>query len=329
MLPYRSTSSHETHQPPPGSQAQHETAVPEFIRSKYLLRQQARAAVLTIVVPSAATLLAIYLALSGGIAPRDIALLVVFHLATMLGITVGYHRLYAHKAFRAGPRTRRVLLSMGAMAAQGPPIQWVCNHRLHHQYSDEAKDLHSPHAPSRGWRGFAHAHVGWMFSAAPANPAQYGRDLLQDPQVQWVNRHYAALVVAGLLMPAAIGMLLAGGQPLTGALTGLLWGGLVRIFTVHHATWSTNSITHMFGTRAYRSDDKSTNVAWLAVPSAGESWHNCHHAFPRSARFGLRWWQLDLGWVLIRTLEKMRCATEVHVPDADAQAARSQPHRKI
>lgn len=292
------------------------------IDSAYLRRMQRRAALLTVLVPTAGTLLALLTIPVYGVRSVDIALLVALHLATMLGITVGYHRLLAHRAFRVGTPLRVVLSVLGAMAAQGPPIHWVSNHRRHHQLSDVPGDMHSPHAPHTGLQGFWHAHIGWMFTADPTNPARYSRDLLQDPVVRTVNRLYAVWVALGLLLPAVIGGC-AGQGGLRGAVLGLLWGGLVRIFTVHHATWSINSITHLVGRRPYATSDRSTNVAWLAIPSAGESWHNGHHAFPSSARFGLEWWQIDLGWWLIGSLRVLGLARDVHTPSPDVRMRRS------
>jgi len=296
------------------------------IDSPYLRRMQRRAALVTVLVPTIGTAVALCSIPRLGVRGVDLALLLSLHLLTMLGITVGYHRLLAHRAFRVGAVPRAVLSMLGAMAAQGPPIHWVSNHRRHHQFSDEAGDIHSPHTPEKGHKGFLHAHLGWMFTADSTNPARYSRDLLRDPIVRTVNRLYPLCIALGLLLPAALGFFVGRGG-LLGAGQGLLWGGLVRIFTVHHATWSINSITHLFGRRTYATPDHSTNAAWLALPSAGESWHNAHHAFPNSARFGLRWWQVDLGWWLIGALRATGLASEVRVPSPEVMARRSAGQR--
>ncbi len=295
------------------------------IDSAYLRRMQRRAALVTVLVPTLGTAAALVSIPLFGVHGIDLLLLGVLHVLTMLGITVGYHRLLAHRAFRVGPAASSLLMMLGAMAAQGPPIHWVSNHRRHHQFSDENGDIHSPHAPAAGLLGLWHAHIGWMFTADPTNPARYSRDLLRDPVLRAVNRLYPLIVALGLLLPALIGFFVDGG--LVGAGRGLLWGGLVRIFTVHHATWSINSITHLLGRRPYTTSDRSTNVAWLALPSAGESWHNAHHAFPSSARFGLRWWQVDLGWWLISALRATGLASEVKVPGLEVLARRSTEQR--
>lgn len=288
------------------------------IRSTHLLRLQRRIATAMIAVPTLATLVALIWASMSGVTASDLYLLISMHMLTMLGITVGYHRLVAHKAFQCVPLVRFMLLSLGAMAVQGPPINWVSNHRLHHQFSDQCSDPHSPNAPNRGLEGFLHAHILWMTTAASANPARYARDLLNDSAVRKVSQWYWPIVTLGMIVPGIMGALVEANS-MMGFVRGVLWGGLVRAFTVHHTTWCINSISHRFGTRCFHTNDRSTNVFWLILISAGEAWHNCHHAFPRSARFGLAWWQLDLGWMLIRALERMRLATAVQIPSLELQ----------
>jgi stearoyl-CoA desaturase (delta-9 desaturase) len=167
--------------------------------------------------------------------------------------------------------------------------------------------------------GFWHSHVGWMFDGDITNPVRYSKDLLRDPAVNRLNRLYLLWVLVGLTLPAAL--VAAATRSWTAAIDTLLWAGFVRVFTVHHATWAVNSVTHLWGSSPFRSADRSVNVAWLAVPTAGESWHNCHHAFPGSARFGLAWWQLDLGYVLIWTLARLGLARDVRQPSPSARAS--------
>jgi stearoyl-CoA desaturase (delta-9 desaturase) len=239
------------------------------------------------------------------------------HFASMIGITVGFHRYGAHRSFDCGSVTRSVLVALGSMAAQGPLVHWVSNHRRHHQFSDKAGDVHSPWQPEHGGvRGFWHAHLGWMFKADVTNPVRYSRDLLQDPALMRMNRAYVRLVLLGLVGPALL--VLAWTSSVDAAIDTLLWAGFVRIFVAHHVTWCINSVAHLRGSRMFRSPDNSVNVAWLAVPSAGESWHNGHHAFPGSARFGYAWYQIDLGYLLIRLLEAARLASGVNRPSQAA-----------
>jgi stearoyl-CoA desaturase (Delta-9 desaturase) len=241
-----------------------------------------------------------------------------------IGVSVGYHRHLAHRAFDARPWTRTLLMGFGAMALQGPPVYWAALHRRHHERSDAPGDPHSPHITEdagelSGLRGLLHAHVGWQFSHGIPNPLQYCRDLLRDPLVQSVNRSYGVWGLLGLALPTFAGYLVLGGW--AGALDGLVWGGLVRLFVSYHATNSINSITHVFGSRAFATRDHSRNTAVLALITFGEAWHNNHHAFPSSAVFGLRWWQIDLGGATIRVLARLGVVTRLRRPSPAAIAA--------
>jgi stearoyl-CoA desaturase (delta-9 desaturase) len=194
-------------------------------------------------------------------------------------------------------------------------IAWVADHRKHHAHADEEGDPHSPHVGHGSGligvlRGLWHAHMGWLFSEhGRADWRRYAPDLYEDRGMRFLNRHFVALVIASLAIPALAGYAIAG--TVGGALTALLWGGLVRIFLVHHVTWSVNSICHFLGTRRFQTDDESTNVLWLALPSLGESWHHNHHAFPRSAKHGLRRWELDPSALVIAAMEKLGLARNV------------------
>ena len=201
------------------------------------------------------------------------------------------------------------------MDVQGPVISWVADHRKHHAHTDVEGDPHSPHVGHDGGvrgvlQGLWHAHVGWLLTEqGRAARRRYAPDLCEDRGMQLINRQFHWLVLAGLLLPALAGWALTGS--LVGAATGLLWGGLVRVFLVHHVTWSVNSVCHFLGTRRFAVDDESRNVFWLALPSFGESWHNNHHAFPTSARHGLGRWQLDPSALVIRGLEACGLASDV------------------
>ena len=237
---------------------------------------------------------AAYLAWQHELHWQDLVVLVVCYVPTGLGITVGFHRLFTHRAFKTGPGTRAVLAALGSAAVEGPVIEWVANHRKHHAYSDQEGDPHSPHVGfGEGWRaavrGLVHAHLGWLFRSEFANEERYARDLLGDRVVRFVDRTFVLWVLVGLAVPFGLGYALTG--TLAGALTGLLWGGAVRIFLLHHVTFSINSLCHFYGRRRFDTGDESRNLAWLAPLSMGEAWHNNHHAFPTSATHGLRWWE--------------------------------------
>lgn len=170
--------------------------------------------------------------------------------------------------------------------------------------------------------GLWHAHTGWLMSTqGRADWKRYAPDLYEDKGMRAISRHFVLLVFASLALPALAGYAVSG--TLVGAATGLLWGGLVRIFFVHHITWSVNSICHFLGSRRFDTDDRSTNVFWLALPSLGESWHHNHHAFPRSAVHGLKRWELDPSAAIIRTLEKLGLARNVIRISPERQAERA------
>lgn len=248
--------------------------------------------------------------------PLDLAIMTVMYMATAIGITVGFHRLLTHRAFQTHAPLRYALAVLGSMAVQGPVIDWVADHRKHHTFTDEEGDPHSPHAGrGRGFggmvRGLWHAHTGWLFSThGQASSKRFAPDLLEDPGMRTVNRAFPLIALASLAIPFLLGFGLSGGSLVAG-LAALLWGGLVRIFFVHHVTWSINSICHFFGTRRFDLEDRSTNVFWLALPSLGEAWHHNHHAFPRSAFHGLRWWELDPSGWLILGMAKVKLAWDV------------------
>jgi stearoyl-CoA desaturase (Delta-9 desaturase) len=240
----------------------------------------------------------------------DLIAFLAVYIPTGLGITVGFHRLFTHRSFKTGPVVRGVLAALGSAAIEGPIVSWVADHRKHHAFSDEEGDPHSPHVDHGGLRGLFHAHVGWLFlHDQRALKTRYAPDLLADPVVSFVNRTFVLWVLAGFVAPFAIGFVLGG--TVVGGLTSLLWGGLIRMFVLHHVTYSINSLCHAFGRRDFETGDESRNLAWLALPSFGESWHNNHHAFPTSSVHGLKWWQIDLSSMVIRALERLGLAWDV------------------
>jgi stearoyl-CoA desaturase (Delta-9 desaturase) len=245
----------------------------------------------------------------------DLVVFGVLYALTGLGVTVGFHRLLTHRAFKTGRVTRGVLAALGSAAIEGPVISWVADHRKHHAFADLEGDPHSPHVDhGSGWRGalrgLAHAHVGWLFiHTHRGNKERYAPDLLADDVVRFVDRTFLVWALGGLAAAFALGWAIGGS--ITAGLTGLLWGGAVRMFVVHHVTYSINSVCHFFGRRPYETGDESRNVAWLAPLTFGESWHNNHHAFPTSARHGVDRGQLDVSAGVIRGLEAVGLAWDV------------------
>ena len=267
------------------------------------------------VVPVVALGLVVWQAWNGILRPGDLAVFLIVYVLTGLGVTVGFHRLLTHRSFKAGRFVRGTLAILGSAAIEGPAISWVADHRKHHKFSDLPGDPHSPHVDHGvGWmgalRGLLHAHVGWLFRHDQrAARARYAPDLLADPTVRFVDRTFVLWVVAGLALAFGLGVAIGG--TLRAGLTGLLWGGAMRILVLHHVTYSINSICHVFGRRSFATPDESRNVFWLALPSFGESWHNNHHAFPTSATHGLGRWQLDPAAMVIRGLEATGLAWDV------------------
>jgi len=245
---------------------------------------------------------------------QDLLILAIFYVAVGTGITVGFHRLLTHRSFKCKPIVRAAFAALGSAAAEGPVIDWVATHRKHHQYSDVDGDPHSPHGHGSGWRaatrGLVHAHIGWVFSDMEvADERRYAKDLLADPLIRFVDRTFVAWVIAGLAATFGFGVAVSG--TVVGGLKALLWGGAARIFLMHHATFSINSLCHFFGRQEYDTRDESRNLAWLAIPTWGEAWHNNHHAFPSSYRHGLRRWQIDPSAGVIRLLEIAGLAWDV------------------
>jgi stearoyl-CoA desaturase (delta-9 desaturase) len=245
----------------------------------------------------------------------DLAVFAILYTATALGVTVGFHRHFTHRSFATTPLMRGVLAALGSAAIEGPVISWVADHRKHHAFADMPGDPHSPHVDhGGGWRGalrgLAHAHLGWLFIHTQRGARnRYARDLVDDPVVRFVDRTFVVWALGGLGAAFGLGWLIGG--TLTAALTGLLWGGAVRILVLHHVTYSINSLCHYFGSQRFDTGDESRNLAWLSLLSFGEAWHNNHHAFPTSAAHGLRWWELDLSSLIIRGLEKVGLAWDV------------------
>jgi stearoyl-CoA desaturase (delta-9 desaturase) len=257
----------------------------------------------------------------------DIAVFAILYVLTGLGITVGFHRHLTHRAFATSRAVRGVLAALGSAAVEGPVISWVADHRKHHAFADCEGDPHSPHVGhGGGWRGalsgLLHAHVGWLFIHTQRGARdRYAPDLVRDPVVSFIDRTFVVWVLAGF--GAAFGLGVAIGGTVVAGLTGLLWGGAVRMFFLHHVTYSINSICHFFGRRGFATPDRSGNVSWLALPSMGESWHNNHHAFPTSAVHGLRWYQIDISALVISAMEKVGLVWDVVRVSPERQARKA------
>ena len=267
---------------------------------------------LGVVLPFVGVLVAVVLLWNRAVDATDLAILAAMYLLTGLGVTVGFHRLLTHRAFQTYPWLERLFAVLGSLSVEGSVLDWVADHRKHHAHTDREGDPHSPHVGhGSGLPGLWHAHVGWLFETqGQADWKRYAAELYEDPAMRTISRRFPWFALVSLLIPTVAGFLLDG-FTLRGAALGLVWGGLVRIFFVHHVTWSVNSVCHFFGRRRFDIEDRSTNVAWLSLVSLGESWHHNHHAFPRSAYHGLGRWELDPSGLIISALARFGLAWNV------------------
>jgi stearoyl-CoA desaturase (delta-9 desaturase) len=277
-------------------------------------------------IPTLGTIIALVLLFNGLAFGRlEAGLLVGFWYLTVSGLGVGFHRLFSHKAFSTKRWVKICFAIAGSMASQGPLLFWVATHRRHHSFADTKGDAHSPYFKGNrnlhGISGWWHAHTGWLFASETTDVVRYAPDLLKDRDLFGINRTYFVWVLLGLALPFAIGGLVTSSW--TGATSGLLWGGLVRIFLVHHCSWSANSICHIYGSRPFKSRDCSTNNWLVALFTLGDGWHNNHHAFPYSAWHGLRWWELDPNAWSISLLQRLGLACNVKAPSPEALAAKA------
>ncbi len=254
-----------------------------------------------IVLPFAAVVYAAWCVFTGNVSVLDVTLCLSLAGLTQFGVTFGYHRMVVHKSFVAHPAVKAVALALGSMAFQGPVVNWASVHTSHHAHSDQEGDPHSPTIKS-----FIYAHLEWLLEMRQERldgiKAKWSNRYLKDPQVRFFSNTFVFWTVFSLFLPALIGFLV-GGWP--AAWSGLIWGGLVRIFITSHITWSVNSICHVIGGRMFKTKDQSRNNLIVGILALGEGWHNNHHAFPASAFHGMRWWQIDVTGIVVGILEKV------------------------
>jgi stearoyl-CoA desaturase (delta-9 desaturase) len=300
---------------------------PELSEWSTALDPTARAVTLLIVVGPLLAVLAAALLWPQPVALHDVVLAIVFYAISAFGITVGYHRLFTHRSFRAKRPLKVILAVAGSTAVQGSVVSWVALHRRHHQFADKPGDPHSARATEPGlparMRALGHAHVGWLCWSNETRAERYAVDLLRDRDVRTVSTLYPLLALAPFALAAAVGWSLTGSW--SGAMRAVVWAGAARMLMLHHVTWSINSICHAFGRRPESVDDLSTNCGALALVSLGESWHNFHHAHPSCARHGAFAHQWDASARLIALFERAGWATHVRWPAGDANATRTGP----
>jgi stearoyl-CoA desaturase (delta-9 desaturase) len=280
------------------------------------------------ILPLLGLVVAVVLLWNKGVWLSDLIVFGVMYVIAGLGVSTGYHRMLAHRSFKTTRPIKIFFAVAGSMAGQGPPIIWTAHHRRHHRVADKPGDPHSPyqdHEPGilGALKGLWHAHMGWLFDKSlSSDPIRYCPDLVRDRDMRIISRYFLPIVAAGVVLPGLLGLAISG--TLRGFLAGMLWGGLVRFFVSNHITYAVNSIGHYFGRRRFATPDESRNVGWLSLLSFGESWHNNHHAFPRSASHGMRWWEVDISAMVILLLEKTRLASDVIRIDRDRQERRAE-----
>jgi stearoyl-CoA desaturase (delta-9 desaturase) len=305
------------------------TAVPhsfEVTNGELALKETWEQIALTlfVAVPFAALAAAIPVAWGWGLSWRDAVIALAMYAITGHGVTVGFHRLFTHHAFKATGCLRAIFAICGMMAIEGPVIQWVADHRRHHRFSDRDGDPHSPWRYGRSMKaltkGFVYAHLTWLFGEERTSQERFAPDLCKDPMIRRLSRAFPAWVVLSMLLPPLVGGLWSWSWQ--GALTAFFWGSLVRVGALHHVTFAINSVCHVTGRAPFKTKDESRNVWWLSVPSLGESWHNLHHAEPTAARHGVGRFEIDTSAIVIRTLERLHWVRDVRWPDATIIARR-------
>jgi stearoyl-CoA desaturase (delta-9 desaturase) len=303
------------------------------IDSPYIHRLQKRHFIFYNILPIIGTIIAVSLLFYVPITWAEITVFFIMWLLTGIGVTAGYHRLFAHRCYKTTTGVRVMLGILGSMSGMGSVLSWAAMHRRHHERADRPGDMHSPNLHGNSlWEricGFCYAHISWMIKHEYPNVSHYAEDLLKDKPLVKVSRMYHYWVILGLIIPTVLGGLLT--QSWMGALLGFLWGGPVRLFVVANSMWTLNSILHTFGWRPFPMKENSRNSFLLGVFVWGEGWHNNHHAFPNSASFSLRWYRPDIGYWFISTLKLIGLATDVRVPSRDRieKRMKSQPKEKF
>lgn len=286
-----------------------------------------RLAYLTVGLPTLGTIAAVVYALYDGLTGTDVWLFGVMFVITALGVEAGLHRYFTHRSFDASEPVKLFLGVTGSMAAQGPIVFWVANHRLHHAFADTDRDPHSPQPQGPGLagrlKGLWHGHMGWLFTVAKVDWSRHTRDWLADRRVMRINARYFPLVVAGIVVPGLVGF--ACTRTVHGFVGGVLWGGFARIFVLDHSVWAVNSLGHTIGRREFDLRDQSRNIGALSPPTMGGSWHNNHHARPGLAQTRRHWWQFDPAGEFIWLLDHLGLVSNVRYGSNAADRGEAAP----
>lgn len=258
--------------------------------------------------PVAIVLLGIHLAALAAFLPaffhwHSVVLAFILAMVTgVIGINLCFHRLLTHRSFHVPKLVEYFMATLGTLSLEGSPFQWVATHRIHHAFTDTEKDPHDAN------KGFLWTHILWLFMPNKADP-DFERQKRYAPDL-WEDRYYRFLHYFTLPLQLALGLVLF----LLGGWSWVIWGMFVRLVFVYHVTWLVNSASHKFGYQTYDTHDKSTNCWWVGLLAWGEGWHNNHHKFPYSARHGLKWYELDVSWLLIRAMQVVKLASKVKLP---------------
>ena len=269
------------------------------------------ALLVAVILPILGTIWGISLLWNRYVGWQELTVLGIFYAATVLGIGVGFHRMLTHRSFDAPAPVRFFFLALGSMALQGSAIEWAATHNKHHAKSDKEGDPHSP------LEGFWSAHLGWLFKDRFIKSGIWAKPYLNDPVARVIDRTVLVWAVLGFVLPGLLSYAMGGSFWL-----GVLWGGVVRVGLVHHVTWSVNSVCHTFGRRMFHSHDQSRNEWVVGLLGFGEGWHNNHHAFPKAAYHGMKWYQFDVNAYVIRALKATRLAKNVWMPSKEAMESR-------
>jgi stearoyl-CoA desaturase (delta-9 desaturase) len=279
---------------------------------------------ITVIGPMVGTAAALWLAWINGVTLATLVIFAITYALTTLGVTVGFHRYFAHHSFQTSRVMRAIFIVLGSTALQGTMLYWVSTHRRHHQFSDTAGDPHSPRLHDGTWRGrwtaFWHSHTGWLFSQEVSNPARFALDLIRDPSTFRAQQRYLIWAVIGLALPAVAGGLIEGS--VYGALEAFLWAGPVRLVIVHNASWGVGSVSHLYGARPFVTRDHSANNLWVALFAFGEGLQNNHHAFPQAAYHSYHWWEPDVSSYAVAALAASGLIWDLHRPSPQAIAAK-------
>ena len=281
-------------------------------------RQNQAANLLLIGIPFVGSIFAINHIVRHGVSLIDISAFLVFYVLVGLGVALGFHRYFSHRSFATGTALSAILAAFGTMAFQGSVERWVSDHRRHHACADQPGDVHSPIVRPDGqpwakWRGFLHAHIGWMFANSVTDLSIYGKGLVDDPVIRFFSRTHILWLIASLGLPYLYGLMLGGEEA---AWSAMLIGGCLRTTILHNVVWAVNSVGHLYGSADFETGDNSRNNLILALLTFGDGWHNGHHRFPRSHRHGLLPRQWDANAVIIKTLKRSGLVWDIVEPSA-------------